>query len=507
MLKKFFKNNIPLIVSEILIVVLFCLYHGRFGDVIVDSFREAYIPLQMLNGELLYKDIFCIYPPLAYIINSILLAIFGKTLKVLYFAGLFTTMGVFYLTYFIGRKFLDKQLLFSICLFLISAFVLSPNVFSPFFPYSFGMLYGIFFILSSIYFGLNKRFLLSYFFYSLAVLSKYEFVFLLPLLLYYGWKSNPWWKNIGALGSPFLAIILSLYKVGFASIVNQLDAITGMCATKTLYYFYAKSGLIYCPALLKLYVINIIKFLCPIYWNNYQEILIWAFPVISLIFFTRLWKKNLYRKEIFFVMATLLISVKMFFALLLQSYGVFVLPFALIALGILISQKWRNFYAILLLLWGIIVGGCHITTLLNKNYEIKTSVGIVKATPYKGQSLEELVQYFKSVPKNSEILVLPEGLVVNVLTETLSDNKIYSLLPLYIETFGEDAIINRLMTKKPDYIAISNYNTSGYYYRQFGQDYATQIMDWINQYYTLETTIEYGMSFSVYKLKCSSPIL
>jgi hypothetical protein len=206
-------------------------------------------------------------------------------------------------------------------------------------------------------------------------------------------------------------------------------------------------------------------------------------------------------------MATLLISVKMFFAVVLQSYGVFVLPFALIALGILTPQKWRRYYATILLIWAIVVGSFHTKALLHKNYKIETSVGIVKTTPYNGQSLEELVQYFKSVPKNSEVLVLPEGLVVNVLTETLSDNKIYSLLPLYIETFGEESIINRLMTKKPDYIAISNYDTSAYYYRQFGQDYATQIKDWISQYYTLETTIEYGMSFSIYKLKSSSPIL
>ena len=156
---------------------LFIIFYGQFGDVNVDSFREAYIPEEILSGKILYKNIFTIYAPLAYLINALLFLIFGIHLKTLYFAGLVVTMSIFYLTYKLARRYLDPNLTLSICLFIISALVLSPNVFNAFFPYSYGLLYGIFFILLSFNFALNKNFTLAYLFYSLAICSKYEFYF------------------------------------------------------------------------------------------------------------------------------------------------------------------------------------------------------------------------------------------------------------------------------------------------------------------------------------------
>ena len=77
-----------------LIILVFAIFYGRFGDINVDSFREAYIPSQILSGECLYKDIFTIYAPFSYLFNSLLFAIFGTNLKILYFAGLISTIGI-----------------------------------------------------------------------------------------------------------------------------------------------------------------------------------------------------------------------------------------------------------------------------------------------------------------------------------------------------------------------------------------------------------------------------
>ena len=39
-------------------IVAFTVFFGKFGDVIVDSFREVYIPQQILKGKCIYKDIY-----------------------------------------------------------------------------------------------------------------------------------------------------------------------------------------------------------------------------------------------------------------------------------------------------------------------------------------------------------------------------------------------------------------------------------------------------------------
>ncbi len=91
------------------------------------------------------------------------------------------------------------------------------------------------------------------------------------------------------------------------------------------------------------------------------------------------------------------------------------------------------------------------------------------------------------------------------MTSRDSDNKFYSLIPLYIETFGEDVIIKRLNIVKPEYIVISNYNTSNYYYSYFGQDYAGEIYGYIISNYDKQADFGRKMSFIVYKRKNAAP--
>ena len=192
-MKNIIKNHWQIILPQILTIIAFFVFAGKFGDPMVDSYRELYIPQQMLNGKALYKDIFVIYPPLAYIINAFVLKIFGN-ISSLCFAGLLSTLGILFYTYKVAEFFLKKPYPLGICLFLISTLILSPNVFNSFLPYSYGITYGILFALISIYFVLKEKFPLSYLFCSLAVLCKYEFFLLLPLLIL--WTRKKDWQKI-----------------------------------------------------------------------------------------------------------------------------------------------------------------------------------------------------------------------------------------------------------------------------------------------------------------------
>lgn len=482
-MRNFIKNNWQILIIEIIAIAIFTLFFGAFGDIMIDSYREVFIPEQMLEGKCLYKDIFVIYPPLAYIINAFFIKVFGSGLITLQILGLFTTLGILFYTYRIAERFLNKSYSFAICFFILSGLVLSPNVFNSFLPYSFGILYGIFFILCSIDFAFEKKFPMSYLFYSLAILCKYEFFLLLPLLILWSKKAN-WKKNILGFIIPILATLCFLIVQGLrlVDIKATAELIGIMSNTKTLHWFYSAMGLAFRLETIPIYLTNILKFAFPIYWIKYQEILIWAFPLIILGISFRYKKLNNFER--FFIFATLLICAKVIFALTLQSYGVYFLPFALISLFILAPEKSRKYFAILLIIWSLIIGYFNSITLYKKQV-----------------ALDKVVQYVKQNTQPKDLVLnLPECLSINILSNRNSDSKFYSLIPLYVETFGEDLIVKRLEKVKPEFIIINNYDTSAYYFKNFGKDYAQNILKWIENNYKLDSIIQDGWEFKVYKV-------
>ena len=516
--RAFLKKHSLVITINLIILLCFIAGYGRFGDVIFDSFREAYIPEQMIKGQVLYKNIFNIYAPFAYLFNALLLKIFGCKLSVLYFAGLFATLGISNLIFLISNKFLGKKYSFAIVLFFISSAVLSANVFNCFFPYSYGMLYGLLFILSCLYFGLNKQFTAAYAMYSFAICSKYEFILLLPVLILASWKEKHW-KHLVAFVLPFAITYLPLFLqgVGLKNLIISYQLILTISATKTLYWFYSVTGLVFRAELIPIYLENIFKIAIPVsamyfinsyyllpfllvycYFISTPEIIIYIFPLMLILYALRF--KELSIEEKLFIPACFLISMKIFFAMTLLSYGIYFIPFALIPVFILTPQKLRKSLFIITLLCAISFGVKNIQTLCTKNIKIKTEKGVVYAQPNLGNSINDLIKYLETNTKPDDtVLIYPECLSVNVMSGRKSDNKFYSLIPLYIETFGEPLIIQRFEHTKPDYIIINNYDTSSYYYSYFGMDYARDIFNYVMKNYEKQARIGDGLSFVVFK--------
>lgn len=520
MIRVFFKRHWLILFLNIIVLLCFILGYGRYGDVIFDSFREAYIPEQMLKGQLLYKNIFNIYAPFAYMFNALVLKIFGAKLSVLYFAGLAATLGITNLIFLISNIFLGKKYSFSIVLFFIASSVLSANVFNCFFPYSYGMLYGLLFILLSIYFALNERFEAALAMYSFSVCSKYEFILLLPLLIYAGWKHKNW-KYIPAFISPFVIIFLPLFIQGISieNLAVSYKIILAISAAKTLYWFYSVTGIVFRPEIIPIYLANVFKlaipvsamyfinsyFLLPViiiycYFISTPELIIYAFPLILTLYALRF--RKLSNMEKLFIPACLIVSMKVFFALTLQSYGIYFIPFALIPVFILSPVKLRKALFIVTLACALSFSVKNMNTLLAKNTKIQTTKGIVYALPDIGNSINSLIKYINTNTKESDkILVYPECLTVNVLSERASDNKFYSLIPLYVETFGEPLIIKRFEITKPEYIVIGNIDTSNYYYSYFGIDYAGSVFNYILKNYEKQTAIGDKTVFIIFKRK------
>lgn len=512
---KILKNNWQLILFNIITLLIFIIGYGHFGDIMVDSFREAYISLEVFKGQILYKNIFTIYAPFSYLFNALLFRIFGVHLSVLYFFGFLTTLGILNLTYLIANCFMNKTYSLSIILFVISVSVLSPNVFNFLFPYSYGILYGLLFILASIYFALKDKFQFAYLMYSFAICSKYEFVFLLPLLLYVT-RTKHLWKNILAILLPFLITYTPLFVMGvkIEDIITSFELILIMSSSKTIYWFYSIMGLTFRLELIPIYIMNFLKIFVPLLFIFYfrswwlilltiiyfyfivtPELFIYAFPLILILLVRRFSAIN--HEKLFFVLASLLVSMKIFFAETFMSYGVFFIPFALISIFILIPQRYKKSLFIILLICALNFGIKNVISLTHKNVKINTEQGIVYTYE---NSVKETIDYINdNTNSDDSVIVYPECLAVNFMTGRKSDNKFYSLIPLYVETFGEGIVIKRLELIKPKYIIISNYNTSNYYYSFFGQDYAGEIYNYVLKNYTPQKEFGKKLMFIVYR--------
>ena len=70
-------NLLEITLIFIVSLFLFFIFYAKQGVYLVDVGRETYIPWQMLEGKLLYKDLYNVYGPLGYQINALIFLIFG----------------------------------------------------------------------------------------------------------------------------------------------------------------------------------------------------------------------------------------------------------------------------------------------------------------------------------------------------------------------------------------------------------------------------------------------
>ena len=178
--------------SSITLIYLAALsfFWGHMGHVIIDCGREAYILQELLNGQLLYKDILNGYGPFAYQVNAIFFNLFGENLNVLYAAGAINAFIILLTTYLISRNITSKRVSWIICLIIISTFIFNTTVSNYIFPYIYSVIYAVSgFLLSvlfCIYFIKYKRPVFIFFallFYSISFISKYEFSLFMVLIL------------------------------------------------------------------------------------------------------------------------------------------------------------------------------------------------------------------------------------------------------------------------------------------------------------------------------------
>jgi hypothetical protein len=114
---------------------------AHWGDVVIDTGREVYVPGLLAEGKTLYKDVWYLYGPLAPYFNSLLFQFFGTRLETTYWAGSLSALASAILLLQAGFRagYLPAGLTGGL-LILVQGFV--PSLFSFPLPYSFAAVYG-----------------------------------------------------------------------------------------------------------------------------------------------------------------------------------------------------------------------------------------------------------------------------------------------------------------------------------------------------------------------------
>ena len=126
----------------------------RWTSPIADSGREMDLPLRLLNGELLYRDIHYLYPPLSQYFNALLYWIFGVRLEVLNVEGIFCSAIIVWMCWWIARRILPEKeaVLATLAIIVWCVFKPEGNLIAP---YSFAALHGMMWALGTLIVTLN----------------------------------------------------------------------------------------------------------------------------------------------------------------------------------------------------------------------------------------------------------------------------------------------------------------------------------------------------------------
>jgi hypothetical protein len=153
---------------------------ARWGSFQADCGRELYVPGEILQGKLIYRDLFYPYGPLAPYVCALLIGVFGPHLVVFYLFGIAIAIGCALLLFELGTMLAGRAAGLTAGLApLLMGF--APGIFNYVFPYSYAATLGLFLGLLCAWFTLKyvfardrKDLLIAGFAAGLCLLTKQE---------------------------------------------------------------------------------------------------------------------------------------------------------------------------------------------------------------------------------------------------------------------------------------------------------------------------------------------
>lgn len=99
----------------------------------------------------------------------------------------------------------------------------------------------------------------------------------------------------------------------------------------------------------------------------------------------------------------------------------------------------------------------------------------------------------KIIRPHENFIVLPEGVMLNFLTQRKNPSPYTNFMPPEMVIFGEDQILNTIKKNPPDYFILVNRRMSEYGNCFFGKDYGVSIFRWVQKNYEPICKIENGV--------------
>lgn len=545
--KNFLLTHSVLVYSFLLFVVVLiggAFFKGHYNNLLTDFGREMLFPEAILNGKILYKDILCIYFPLAYQINALGYKIFGVNLSVIEWFGVVNSCIFILSIFFISKEFLSKTTSFLIALVFAFAAVFNGTLFNFILPYSTSITYGITAYMVSVfciikYFkNTNGVFLcLAYLFAGFALACKSEFVFLFVLLVLCSAYLKPCSLKQNVLNiflySLFLLLsfgALFVQGLNFSEFFAAFAFMKNFFTTESMMYHIARTGGIFSISNFGSYFISIIcfsvfclvsLFLFKVSKNNIllaisvlisafllNNAMVWLHFVLLplLVFFVFAFKfKEIFTDKALFclVIAALFLNIRMFWSLIISTYGVFTMSLLIISMIVLLSKylpdmkylqkiEFEKFICFLLMAYCLFFISYDIFQKNTNSVLVETEKGRVYLPQKQADSINAALKYLASCTKKSQkILVLPEGTAINFLADREVNLHYHMFDRLYFEAIGYDKFIENLKNSDYEVILLAK----GFGLTNFGKPYLyddeNDIVKYLKKNYFLDWKIEF----------------
>ena len=164
-----------------------------------------------------------------------------------------------------------------------------------------------------------------------------------------------------------------------------------------------------------------------------------------------------------------------------------------------INKKYEKIFGIVL----IILSMSYLISSLQTRYYLNTKISTPKGQIYtyenNAKATQQLITKINQ-SKIDKILIYPEGLIINYLSGTKSDDYYNQITPATIETFGEQTIIDRIEETKPEYIVLNNLKLKEFGTGEICDEYAFLFRDYLFEKYEKIDEIDSGFWYVVFKI-------
>jgi hypothetical protein len=184
----------------------------------------------------------------------------------------------------------------------------------------------------------------------------------------------------------------------------------------------------------------------------------------------------------------LMLLAKMALSVTIAKYGfALAMPATLLAAGAMLTWCSRATLPLVLLVVAVQLR-VFVMLYADKPYRVSSGADAfyvrAGAIDPRGPAVNQVLDTLARLPKGATLAVVPEGVIINYLSQRTNPTKHINLMPPEVAMFGQQNILADFRAHPPDYmLLVLRSDATEYGYRSFDLDYGAQIVEWIRQNY------------------------